>query len=251
MLDRFDFVRVIRKDGVNFQGYLVESEPTHITLEVVDSHTPIALETIASITVETPGKKPLPLPVLPVNQLVALQVSDIAILNDLVQQLSRTLKEGHPSVRGTHAVARDILSGLVYRLGVINTRMPRLEQALGLMPEKQTASTHDQPYQVGDAVRFTGSTWSGTIIAVIPDFEASGETGYAVSMSDESKQQGALPIETVSSKLIEPIPTKPYTCSECGKPLSFPETFFLDGVTQGLTYCQEHLPVYNRNMEGW
>lgn len=72
----------------------------------------------------------------------------------------------------------------------------------------------EHPYHAGDTVRFTGSTWQGTIIAALPDFEASGETGYAVSMSDESKKLGALPIETVSSKLIEPIPTRPYTLEQ-------------------------------------
>lgn len=38
---------------------------------------------------------------------------------------------------------------------------------------------------------------------------------------------------------------KPYTCHECGAALTFPETFFLNG----LTFCSEHLPDYDKHQQ--
>ena len=63
-----------------------------------------------------------------------------------------------------------------------------------------------QPYRVGDTVKCIGTEWQGNIRGTTPNFEGSGETASAVQMDEQSIKGGVLPVETVSSKLIEPCP---------------------------------------------
>lgn len=225
MLQKFDYVRITLSDSAQKEGYLVDVDGNTGTLAGMNSNTAFYLPS-TTIEVLHPGTKPIPLPT--------------------------PLRHTHKPYRvaalvGTHTACEDYFTEETTAKSYAQSL---IGQWTNKVPSKQfhqftsvMVLMNTRVYRVGEHVQFVGSTWQGTIIAVIPDFESSGEPGHSVRMDVESVRCGALPIETVSPKLIKPIPASPYVCRDCGKPLSFPETIFVGDVP----YCSDHAPSYDKH----
>ena len=225
MLTRFDYVHITLSDGSTRQGYLADIDGNNGTLAGMNSNTAFYLPS-TTIEVLSPGSNPIPLPA-PLR--ATSKPYRVAALVG-----THTAHEDYFTEETTaKSYARSLVSQWTN-----NTPDRDFHQFTSVM-----VLTTTRVYRVGDRVRFPGTDWQGTIIAITPDFEASGEPGYSVRMEVESVHRGALPIETASSKLMEPAPATPYACRECGKPLAFPQTIFVGDVP----YCSEHAPIYDKH----
>ena len=59
-------------------------------------------------------------------------------------------------------------------------------------------------FQIDRTVRLLCTDFIGTVKAVYPNYEESGQTAYAVEMPPEAIRVGMLPIEVVSESLLLP-----------------------------------------------